>query len=257
MAPSKRNRAQKAKTSFTWILLLALLPIIIIAALTAQSLSSRAQVIGDPPVTPIAYRSPTPSMISPTLPPFPSKTPTPTPARTTPIPTGFPTGIPAPSVFPTPYPGNRLKNPSFETDANNDGKPENWTQDSRAIRSSQYKHQGKYALKLSAKNNASFSIGQTVQNITSSQKYTVSGWLRIPPTNDSLTVTLLVRWRDKNFNVLRTDTITRESKPTSDWVGGSLSPSFLPAGTTNARVQINVTSLNGTVFVDDFALRSQ
>ena len=77
--------------------------------------------------------------------------------------------------------------------------------------------------------------------------------MNIPATNDTFTFTLRIRWRNVN-TVVRTDNIKVYTAATGGWNKAAASL-VSPTGTTNAMVDMVVSSLNATIYVDDFALR--
>jgi hypothetical protein len=150
-------------------------------------------------------------------------------------------------------PVNILANPDFELDANGDGKPDSWSTNNRVTRSNLLVHSGSYAMRHSASNNASYTIAQTIP-LPKAQQYTFSGWVNIPATSDAFTFALLVEWRDTKNRVITTNTLKTYTGPTSGWdhVSVVIGP---PASATSANLQMVVSSLNATIYVDDFAFR--
>jgi Carbohydrate binding domain len=155
----------------------------------------------------------------------------------------------------SPSPDNLLANPGFESDPDNDGKPNKWVPyDSSFTRRNSVVHGGSYAGRQFATSNSDYNISQIVNYLTAGTTYNFSGWVNIPATSDSFTFKLQVRWRDVNNNNIRTDTVKTYTGPTSGW---NLATASLvaPAGATNARVQMAATSLNATIYVDDFVFK--
>ena len=174
-------------------------------------------------------------------PPQPTMTPTITP---TPAPTAVPTATPVPS-------GNLLKNGGFELDTNNDGRPDNWGSNTNTSRSSAVVHSGSYAIQHSSTSNAGYTVSQVVSNLTAGTSYSFGGWVNIPATSDAFTFKLQVRWRNSSNSTISTSVVATYSAATSGWVAASASL-VAPAGTTNAQVQMVVSSLNATIYADDF-----
>ena len=73
----------------------------------------------------------------------------------------------------------------------------------------------------------------------------------IPATSDAFTFKLQVRWRDASNATISTSVVATYSAATSGWTTASASL-LAPAGTTNAQVQMVVSSLNATIYADDF-----
>jgi hypothetical protein len=149
---------------------------------------------------------------------------------------------------------NRLLNPGFELDANNDTRPDNWTTTTQVTRSNVLARSGTYAMQHFATNNSGYTLTQAVTGLTAGTTYTFAGWTNIPSTSDAFTLTLRILWRNAANTTLRTDNVKVYSASTSGWNKATASM-VAPTGTTNAQVQMVATSLNATIYVDDFALR--
>lgn len=167
----------------------------------------------------------------------------------TPLPTPQPTTTPAPE--PDPEPSAMLANGSFELDANNDGRPDDWTPNSKFTRTSAEAIDGSYAGMLAATDDSSASIGQRIANVTSGAAYSFEGRVNIPATGDSFRLRLLVRWRDASNRVISTTTVRSYSAGTSGWDAAQASL-VAPAGATQAEVVMVANSLNTTIYVDGF-----
>ena len=149
---------------------------------------------------------------------------------------------------------NRIVNPGFELDANNDTRPDNWSTNTQATRSNLVARSGTYAMSHFSTANAGYTLTQVVTGLTAATSYTFAGWTNIPSTSDAFSLTLRIRWRNAANTILSTDTVKAYSASTIGW--DKATASFVtPVGTTNAQVQMVVTSLNATLYVDDFALR--
>ncbi|MGH9891117.1 MAG: Ig-like domain-containing protein, partial [bacterium] len=160
----------------------------------------------------------------------------------------------APPVSATMAKANRVLNPGFEIDANTDTRPDSWSADSRFTRSFATARSGTYSGRHFATTNAGYTITQVVTGLSAGTTYTVAGWVNIPPTSDAFTFTVRVRWRNSSNSVIRTDTVKAYTAATAGW-DKALASLVAPSGTTNAQVQMVVSSLNAAVHVDDFALR--
>lgn len=180
--------------------------------------------------------------------------PSPTPTRTnTPGLTPTSTNTPLASSTPTNAlpAGNLLINSSLELDANNDGLPDTWSTNNIFTRSNEVVHSGNSAGKFFATNSANANILQTVNNLTAGAIYDVTGWVNIPqPAGSSLSFQLKVEWRNGSTLIYR-DTVEKYTGMTNGWdqAAGSL---VAPVGTTNARMLLALSGLNGTIYVDDF-----
>jgi hypothetical protein len=151
-------------------------------------------------------------------------------------------------------PANLLLNPGFELDNNGDGSPDKWTSNSKFTRSAEVVHGGSYAGKHFATDDLGYTIQQVVPSLSAGTTYNFSGWVNIPPTTDSFSLKLQVRWRDASNVTISTQTIRTYTAATSGWNQAAASL-VAPAGTTNAQVRMVVSSLNATIYIDDFVFR--
>jgi hypothetical protein len=175
--------------------------------------------------------------------------PTITPRAT---PTSAPTATP--TATPPPPSGNRLLNPSFELDANNDGRPDSWTSNAKFTRSSAAVQSGSYAGRHSDTANSGYTISQSVTNLQAGQRYEVGGWVNIPPTSDAFSYKLQVRWQTASNSTISTSTVASYTAATAGWVAANATL-VAPSGTTNAQVRMVISSLNATIYVDDLLLQ--
>ena len=146
---------------------------------------------------------------------------------------------------------NLLLNGGFELDANSDGKPDGWSTSNKFTRSSEVVLSGSYAGKHFATDNSGYNIIQTVNSLTAGATYQFSGWLNILATSDVFTFKLQVIWKDASDITISTKIIKTYTTGTSSW-NQAVAALVAPAGTTNARIQMLVSSLNATIYVDDF-----
>jgi PKD repeat protein len=149
---------------------------------------------------------------------------------------------------------NLLANPGFELDANNDGRPDVWSSNSRATRSAAVVRSGAFAMRHYATDNSGYTISQMVNNL-SAGTYNFSGYVNIPATSDAFTFRFEIQWRNSSGSTIRTDAIKSYTKATSGWDLAAASLSA-PAGTTRAQVRMKVSSLKATIYVDDLALQA-
>jgi hypothetical protein len=155
---------------------------------------------------------------------------------------------------PVSTPQNLLQNGSFEEDGNGDGKPDIWSTNAKFTRSSETTpNDGGFVGRFRATDNSGATIQQTVQDLTAGSTYNFSGWVNVPATSDAFTFKLQVKWRNASNSAISTKVIKSYTSPTGGWneATGSL---VAPAGTTNALVQMVVSSLNGTIYIDNFSL---
>ena len=149
---------------------------------------------------------------------------------------------------------NLLANPSFELDANADGRPDSWTSSARFLRNADAVRSGSFAGRHSSTSDVNYTIGQTKTGLTAGTTYDLAGWVNIPATTDTFTFELRVQWRSSTATIGTPVTVATYSARTNGWVKatGSL---VAPAGANRAVVNMVSTSLKGPVYVDDVTLR--
>ncbi|ABQ92224.1 LamG-like jellyroll fold domain-containing protein [Roseiflexus sp. RS-1] len=216
------------------------------------------------PVPPTATNTSLPTATNTPVPPTATNTPVPPTATNTPVlPTA--TSTPLPTATNTPVPPtptltptgegpaeNLLRNGGFELDANGDTRPDNWTSNTRVTRSAAVVRSGSYAMRHYATDNANYTISQTVAGVTAGTNYVLVGYVTIPPTSDTFTFNVRVRWLRSDSTIIRTDTARSFTGSISGWEMAR-GVYTAPAGAVQARVEMNVSSLNATVYADDFA----
>jgi hypothetical protein len=150
---------------------------------------------------------------------------------------------------------NQLANPRFELDANGDSRPDSWTSLSQFTRSSAAVHGGAYSGRHFAANNSSYNIQQLVSGLSGGRTYAFVGWTNIPATSDTFTYRLMILWRNSAGSTLRTDTVKTYTASTNGVWNQAAATLVAPGGTASAYVRMEVTSLNATIYADDFTLR--
>ena len=172
--------------------------------------------------------------------------------------TPTPTNTPTPTVSPTPTltPEIQLiKNPDFEKDLDSNNKPDNWTSNSNFSRSMITAHSGSFSAKHKSSKNANYSVKQYVSNIKGGKIYNFFGWTKIPSNNDGyFRFVITINWRNSNNIIISTSTIKTYSSSANIW-NKAVKDIKTPANATNAVINMNIKSLNGTIFVDDFSLK--
>ena len=209
---------------------------------------------GNPPTStpaPTATDTPVPTATNTPVPPTATNTPVPPTATNTPTATPVP---PTATLTPTGEgpAENLLQNGGFELDANGDTRPDNWTSNTRVTRSAAVVRSGSYAMRHYATDNANYTISQTVAGVTAGTNYVLVGYVTIPPTSDTFTFNVRVRWLRSDSTIIRTDTARSFTGSISGWEMAR-GVYTAPAGAVQARVEMNVSSLNATVYADDFA----
>jgi len=153
---------------------------------------------------------------------------------------------------PTSSASNLVANPGFEADANGDGTPDGWSKHALFTRVNAPAHGGSFAGQFRATANGSGSVGQTV-SITAGTRFEFAGWVQAPTTSDPFTFQLKVQWR-AGGTVLSTVVVKKFADDTAgEWQPFTNSLAS-PAGSTNARVIMAVSSLSSAVYIDDVLL---
>jgi hypothetical protein len=156
----------------------------------------------------------------------------------------------APPPPPPPDPGeNIFQNGDFETAVG--GQPSAWSQDSRFTQSSSDAHTGTYAGRHFATDNSGYKIDQTASAV-GGVTYAFSGWVNAPATADGFRIVLKIQWRAGTKSI-STVTLGKVTKPTGGWTEIQAQVTA-PGTTTSARAMMVVSSLNTTIYVDDFVL---
>lgn len=173
--------------------------------------------------------------------------------------TAVPTNTPAPTNTSTPTAtaaiggsANLLANGGFEFDANGDNRPDSWTSNARVTRSAVMARGGSYALRHYANNNAGYAISQLVTGISAGAAYELSGYINIPPTTDAFTFNVRIRWVRGDGTIARTDMARSFAAATSGWEPARI-VAVAPTGALQARIEMQVASLNATIYADDFS----
>ena len=97
-----------------------------------------------------------------------------------------------------------------------------------------------------------YTISQTVNSLTAGTTYRFS--VNIPPTSDSFVFNLQMRWRNMSNLTISTSTIKTYTPSTTGWNQAAASL-VAPSGTTNAQVEMVISSLNAAVYVDDLVFK--
>jgi len=150
---------------------------------------------------------------------------------------------------------NKLQNPGFELDNNDDGRLDFWSWDSSALRMPTVKRTGQYALWLRAVDNQPFVFGQTVTGLTQGTTYTTQGYFNIPATTKLVNARLKIKWRNSANAIISTTVVKAYTDDNAGvWQFASVA-TVAPTATNNARVQLVVNGLSSTVYVDDLVFR--
>jgi uncharacterized repeat protein (TIGR01451 family) len=150
---------------------------------------------------------------------------------------------------------NLLQNPGFEADADGDTVPDNWISSGQFTRDNTLVHSGAYSGMQEAVDSSSYTVSQTIARLAVGKTYTFSGYVQIvPAVRGTFLVSLEVEWLDSGGNSIGTATIKTYTRGVNRW---DLATQNLvaPPGAAKAQVQMVVSGLNGTIFVDDFAFK--
>jgi hypothetical protein len=147
-----------------------------------------------------------------------------------------------------------LLNGGFELDADSDGAPDSWTGKPDFARSADAARTGGYSGRHQSGAGASYTLYQSAQNIAGGGTYDFSGWTNIASASGTFKFELKLEWRDaSNITIVRS-TVAKYTAVTGGWTHAGASV-VAPAGATRANVLMQVTTLTGTIYVDDFELR--
>lgn len=149
---------------------------------------------------------------------------------------------------------NLILNPGFELDSNEDVHPDSWTSNIFFTRSNQQARSGSYSGKHYSTGNATYTLSQSVANLTPGTTYTFVWWTNIPSTTDRFMLRYQVRWFDASNHLISSDTVMTYTATTVGWVKAT-DDLVAPAGTTRVEVLMLVNSLKATIYVDDFSMR--
>jgi subtilisin family serine protease len=147
---------------------------------------------------------------------------------------------------------NLLQNPGFELDTNFDSAPDSWTRNSNFWQGWSEVRSGDAAGWHTSSANANYTVLQTVGGIVAGQRYTFVGAVNIPPTSDAFTFKLQVQWRNAANAVISTQLVKTYTGATSGWDEAASTALVAPTGAVKAQVHMNVSSLNGDIYVDHF-----
>lgn len=164
----------------------------------------------------------------------------------------------APFTIASPGSSELLLNGGFEEDANGDNFPDAWRIDPKFVRSSDTAHGGSYSGKFVANNNATYRVWQWMQNIAADAPYRLTGYVNIPASNDTFQLQIEVSWwSDDGTTLINTTSIQTYTASTNSAWSQFSADLVAPPGTKTATVRMNITSLQGAIYVDDFSFRRQ
>jgi hypothetical protein len=152
---------------------------------------------------------------------------------------------------------NLLKNAGFELDNNYDSRPDSWSTNANFTHDflDQEGRLGSISGTHRSTADANYTVRQAVGGIVAGQRYSFVGWVRIPGTSDRFSFTLHVQWRDAaNVAIGTPQVIKTYTAPTAGagWDEAASNALVAPTGATRAEIRMVVSSLNATIYVDDF-----
>jgi hypothetical protein len=152
---------------------------------------------------------------------------------------------------PPPDPGvNLLSNGDFEV-ANASNQPTDWSLNSRFTRSNAIPaHGGSFSGRHFSTANDGYKIIQEVP-VTGGETYSFDGWVNAPTTTDAFKIVFKIQWRSSG--AIGTTVVHKVTASTNAWTRMINNSLAAPGGATSARVMMVVSSLNATVYVDDFS----
>jgi Calcineurin-like phosphoesterase len=166
---------------------------------------------------------------------------------------GFTDSGSAECVDPPRRPGNLVRNPGFEADADGDARPDDWTTDSRFTRDAAAvrggEHGGRH--RAPATSPGTYAVAQDLEGLRPGATYDFAAWIDVP-TSTQVGFEWDVVWRTADGAVISQTSIW-SSPGTGSWreARGAV---VVPAGTATAELRMVLTGLSGTVHVDDVSL---
>lgn len=197
--------------------------------------------------------------VTPVPSPTPTDTPTLTPSPTidpnepTPTATDTPAPSPTPTETPTPTPPiELLQNGGFEMDSVSNGSPDFWKINSKFLKESSVYYSGSYSGCYLSATNADYNIDQIISNILPNTSYQFRGLSNIPATSDRFIYRIQLKWRDSSGTIFKTDNLKIYTAATSGW-DETLATTVSPANAASVIIRMNMQSVKGPVYVDDFS----
>jgi len=154
---------------------------------------------------------------------------------------------------PPPPTTNLLANPDFELDANGDGRPDSWSTNTHVTTDSTVVQNGSFSMRHQATDGSSYTITQTVSGIAAGKGYSFNGWVNIPTTSDTFTFKLQIQWQTSSGSNISNINIKTFKATTPGWSQVTATMTA-PSSAARARFKMVVSSLNATVYVDNFDL---
>ncbi|TAK34775.1 MAG: hypothetical protein EPO21_08370 [Chloroflexota bacterium] len=192
--------------------------------------------------------------------PTPTDTPTPTSTATlTPTPTETSTPTPTDTSTPTPTPTEVISiarewliNPGFENMLVGWQRP-SWFAAVAEVKTGVV-HSGTKAIRFIGRAAGPF-IQQEIA-AASGEAVSFSGWVNVPVRNGGMNGMIELQVLNANRGVIATYGLYTFAKVTDGWTPISDSR-VLPAGTASARLVVRFPTLDGTIYLDDFSLRTE
>lgn len=153
------------------------------------------------------------------------------------------------------YFGNALSNPGFEQDSNTDERADGWQPQELALRTESDVHGGRYALHLQGSDNAAYDLASTpLVDIGAGKQYRVSAFVKIPATDDAFRFDIVIEWQD-GFGAVNDSTLVRRFTAANRGKWRLMDETVTaPVGSQRAVLRLVVTSLSGSIYLDDLAI---
>ncbi|MEJ7803271.1 MAG: hypothetical protein WKH68_07860, partial [Candidatus Limnocylindria bacterium] len=134
--------------------------------------------------------------------------------------------------------------------ADGSNRPTGWTTNTGFTRSNAIAAQeGAFVGSHASTANNGWTVYQQV-NVTAGETYSFDGLENIPTTSDAFKFQVRVQWRGASNTVVLLKRFTDDTA--GAWQSVTSASLVAPAGATSARIQMVPSSLNGTIYVDDF-----
>jgi uncharacterized repeat protein (TIGR01451 family) len=162
-------------------------------------------------------------------------------------------------------PPQLLKNANFEQDKDAKDLPDEWISTTSSGKFTRTKdiaplrpQFGEYVGRHRASDNLGYTVSQQVSSLKAGKKYTVLGWVNIPNTSDLFTFKIQVKWHDSSNQVIDSpQVIGTYTKDTGGVWKNMVETLVAPQKATNVLVEMVMSDLNATIYVDTFIFRPE
>jgi hypothetical protein len=151
--------------------------------------------------------------------------------------------------------GNSLGNAGFEQDSDGDQRADGWQPTDLAIRTEVAVHGGTYALHLQGADDATYEVtSPPMLGLGAGERYHVSWAVNIPVGEDNFRLDMVVEWQDALGGLISLTRVHRYTASTAGAWAVMDESVTVPPGASRARLRLEVTSLTGSIYVDDLAV---